>query len=79
MFFSVRFFRQKSKIEIEVVDPQKWYHSIRLDESFQNLVLEPKNLNPFKSYGRITAFQILPILKISELRSQVSQYFGHNF
>ena len=24
-------------------------------------------------------FQILPILKISELRSQVSQYFGHNF
>ena len=39
VFFSLRFFfRQKPKIEIEVVDPQKWYHSIRLDESFQNLI-----------------------------------------
>ena len=40
VFFSVRFFFVKifEIHEIDVVDPQKWYHSIRLDESFQNLI-----------------------------------------
>ena len=54
VFFSVRFFFVKifENREIDVVDPQKWYQSIRLDETFQELVQEPKNLNPFKSYGR---------------------------
>ena len=71
-FFGTFFFVKIFKIhEIEIVDPRKWYHSIRLDESFQNLVHEPKNLNPFKIYDMFKIYYTL----ISALRYPRSAKF----
>ena len=57
-----------------LVDSQKYSHSIRLDETFQDLVQVAKNLIPFKSYGQNTDRPIIPALRLS--RSAKSENVG---